>query len=119
MIHVHKCSVYPIVAPILEGTDEGVVKFLLNSTGSITCNILGSTRAPAWYFNNVPLVTGDGRTLQNNSIRFNRVLLKHSGWYTCAASNEYGRTERDYLVVVVSECIDTMLTHFTTLKDVQ
>ena len=97
--------IHPIVAPILEGTDEGIVQFPLYTTGSIACSILSSTRAPAWYFNNVPLVTGGSRTLQNDSILFNRVLFKYSGWYTCAASNEYDRTERDYLVIIVGKNI--------------
>ena len=109
---VYTCFICPIVAPILEGDNEGVVQFLLNSTNSsIACDILGSTRAPAWYYNNVPLVTGDGRTLQNDSIQFDRVLSQHSGWYTCVASNKYGRTERDYLLIVVGKSRCTQLFH--------
>lgn len=92
----------PPVPPLIEAADEGVVILRSNVTGSIRCSIIGVVRAPAWYKNNIPLSNGSGITLLNDRLEFQPVRSAHSGWYTCAASNEYGRTERDFLVIAGS-----------------
>ena len=98
-VNIH---IFP-VPPILEAVGETVLLYRSNVSHSIRCSILGSTEAPAWYYNNIPISTGSGRNLLTNKILFDPFTANHSGWYTCATSNKYGRTERDYLVLATSE----------------
>ena len=75
----------------------------VNTTLTLTCT--AQNLSIAWYHENVPLATGGSdNTLRHRIIgtqlEIPNLDLQQAGWYTCAASNQLGRAERDFLVVV-------------------
>ena len=74
--------------------------FEVATRGTVLCDIVGTKRKPAWYRNNTPVSTGQGYTVTDRELKIEQVSFMNTGWYTCAAANEYGRTEKDYLIIV-------------------
>lgn len=78
----------------------------VNTTLTLTCT--AQNVSIAWYHENVPLATGGSdNTLRHrtigNGLEIPNLDLQQAGWYTCVASNQFGRAERDFLVVVGGE----------------
>lgn len=97
---------YSIPAPPeLSVSSDSIFYLKLDSTEDITCDIVGTLRPPAWFLDNVPLSTNPGLTIRESSIRLRNIKTSQSGWYTCSATNQWGRTERDFLVIVGGECV--------------
>ena len=58
----------------------------------------------AWYIENIPIDPQDNDEEEpriiGGDLIFTRVRMRHSGWYTCAVANQFGRAEEDFLVIV-------------------
>lgn len=69
----------------------------------IVCDIQWSSKSPNWYYKNTPITTEAAYTISNQQLTIANAQLSLSGEYTCTASNEYGNSERQFLLVVGSE----------------
>lgn len=61
-----------------------------------------------WYYNNVPMeqatvTSEDDRTSALVQLEIRSVQMAQGGWYTCAASTDTERMERDFLLVIGGE----------------
>lgn len=85
--------------PDLTSQNSSIVNASVGQSVVLECTAAESI---AWYFNNVPMMAGAAG--ESGRLVFNSLALNDSGWYTCAAANQFGRRELDFLLVVVGEC---------------
>ena len=95
-------------APLLE-TEHEIIYAIKDDPLQLNCTTLGSNISIAWYYNQIPINVFSSSTLflpndpprvVDNVLMFSKLKVSDSGWYTCAASNKYGRKEIDMLLVV-------------------
>ena len=93
----------PYTAPILTTTSQPVINEEVNAQGSISCDVLYTSRPPSWYFNNVPLSTNGQYTISESRLLIQNATMNNSGSYTCRASNEYGTSVMHFLLIIGSK----------------
>jgi hypothetical protein len=88
-------------APIILPTTSSTLVERVGATITLNCNVQWSSQPPNWYFNGVP-ITSDGTNylIQTESLRILTAQQSDSGEYTCTASNEFGRTERSFPLII-------------------
>lgn len=92
---------YYSIAPILDtGVITMVIRAQVGQTKTLPCDIVGSSRSPSWYFNNVPLTSDGTYTISSTGLTITAVSISQAGLYTCVASNMFGTTER-YISLIV------------------
>lgn len=104
-MYFYKLSHFVPAPPTVNSARDDLVFLKVGRRGSILCDIVGTRRKPAWYYNNTPLSNSPAFSIRERELKIANVSLSHSGWYTCAAANEYGRTERDFLVIAGGVCV--------------
>ena len=77
-----------------------VTRAQVSRTKTLSCDIIGSSQSPSWYFNNVPLTSDGTYTITSTGLTITAVSLGHAGLYTCVASNMFGTTEK-YISLIV------------------
>lgn len=65
---------------------------------NLTCS--AQNLAIAWYHENIPLETAESGRIHANRLEIPDISFEQAGWYTCTTSNQSGRAEREFLVVV-------------------
>ena len=94
--------------PQLTTEHDDIIYALLNQQFELVCSCPLYNVSIAWYHDNIPFPTstmppGPLPVVYNNTLVFPPLRAQDSGWYTCAVSNEFGRDEIDFLVVVVGK----------------
>ena len=90
-------------------TNSTIVYAPVGQEAFLICETDNQTDSIAWYFNNVPLTLGP--SAQWGRLDLTPLKEEYSGWYTCAAVNSYGRSERDFLLIVVGKFFLSCLKH--------
>ena len=95
---------YYSIAPILDTGGTGAITMVtraqVNETKTLPCDIVGSSRSPSWYFNNVPLTSNGIYNISSTGLIITAVNISHAGLYSCVASNMFGTTEK-YIALIV------------------
>ncbi len=95
-------------APQLQTELDKTVYGVFNEPFQLACSAPGYDVAIAWYRDQVPIsvlnpgmpTTERVAVASNGSLLFTPLELSDSGWYTCTASNTFGRDEIDFLLFV-------------------
>lgn len=96
-------SLFILGSPVLVTNTDKIRYAEVNTTHIIECEVQGSSATPVWYFNNIPITSAPPYNIKQTKLTILSVSSELCGWYTCTASNQFGKQEVDFLVVVAGE----------------
>ena len=95
---------YKLSGPVLRSGNGTVINATVGSDVTLICETDVMTYGVVWYFNNEPVTRGDVVVrAQQGTLTISSLKLTDSGWYTCAADDQFGRDEMDFLLLVGGE----------------